>query len=200
MELEVRVCRGSEVEEFLSDAARLRIAVFQEFPYLYKGDEAVEREYLAGYVECSDAVFVVALAPDGVVGISTGLPLAAADLPFRRPFEDVGMDAGGWFYFGESVLDPAWRGRGIGHRFFDGREAHALERGFTRACFCAVERPENHPLRPTGYRPHDVFWGKRGYSRRPDLQARFSWKQVDSEGAEIENVLTYWTRELTSQM
>lgn len=185
---------------FLPDAARLRITVFREYPYLYDGDEEAERDYLAGYADCPGSVFVVALAAGGVVGISTGLPLASADAAFREPFDHAGMDADGWFYFGESVLDKAWRGRGIGHRFFDQREAHARELKFTRTCFCAVQRPEDHPLKPVGYRPHDVFWSRRGYVRRPDLQARFNWRQIDSGGAEVANVLTFWAREPEGQM
>jgi GNAT superfamily N-acetyltransferase len=200
MESEIRICRGSEVGEFLPDAARLRIAVFREFPYLYEGEAGAEQDYLSSYAGCPDSVFVVALAAGGVVGISTGLPLAAADPSFRRPFEDAGFDPGEWFYFGESVLASAWRGRGIGHRFFDGREFHAWELGFHRTCFCAVERPEDHPLKPAGYRSHDGFWSKRGYVRCPGLQARFAWRQVDSQGAEVENVLTFWTHERSAQM
>lgn len=200
MEFEIRICRGGEVEAFLEDAARLRIAVFREFPYLYDGDEAAEREYLASYAASPGSVFVVALAAGAVVGVSTGLPLASADPSFRQPFEDAGLDPGGWFYFGESVLEPGWRGRGIGHRFFDAREARARELGFSRTCFCAVERSPHHPLRPADYRPLDRFWIKRGYRRRDGLQARFEWKQVDSNGAEVENLLTFWTREEAGQM
>ncbi len=200
MEFEIRVCRGGEVEAFLEDAARLRIAVFREFPYLYDGDESAEREYLSAYANGAGSVFVVALASDAVIGISTGLPLSSADPSFRLPFEESGLDPAEWFYFGESVLEPRWRGRGIGHRFFDAREAHARELGFRRTSFCAVERPEDHPLRPAGYRPHDVFWSKRGYRRQPGLQASFEWKQVDSEGSEVENLLTFWTRETPPQI
>lgn len=174
--------------------------MFREFPYLYEGAAAAEREYLAGYAGCPGSVFVLAEAEGTVVGISTGLPLAAADPSFRRPFEDAGFDPGEWFYFGESVLASAWRGRRIGHRFFDEREFHARELGFHRTCFCAVERPEDHPLKPAGYRPHDGFWSKRGYVRCPGLQARFAWRQVDSQGAEVENVLTFWTHERSAQM
>jgi hypothetical protein len=36
-----------------------------------------------------------------------------------------GMDVGRVFYFGESMLLPRCRGRGIGHAFFGHREAHA---------------------------------------------------------------------------
>ena len=200
MPTELRRVTGTGVVDYLQDAARLRISVFREFPYLYAGDEEAEREYLAGYGGCPGSVFVIALGDGKVVGVSTGLPLADAAEAFQAPFKTAGLSPGEWFYCGESVLDPAWRGRGIGHRFFDEREAHARELGLRRTCFCAVERPADHPLRPPGYRPNDLFWGKRGYVKRPDLRARLSWKQVDSAGTEVANDLVFWLREPQVQM
>lgn len=195
MSIEIRRVTGQAVAEYLQEAARLRISVFREFPYLYDGDEESERDYLAGYGECARSVFVLALCDGRVAGISTGLPLEEADEAFRKPFRQAGLDPAVWFYCGESVLDPAWRGRGIGHRFFDEREAHARELGLAKTCFCAVERPADHPLRPAAYRPNDAFWAKRGYVKRPDLRARFEWKQVDSAGAEVANELAFWLRD-----
>ncbi len=194
MPFEIRRCAGEEVRAWLADAARLRISVFREFPYLYQGSEAYEREYLDRYACCPGAVMVLALAEGSVVGVSTGLPLADADEAFRRPFAGEAVEE--WFYFGESVLEPAWRGRGIGHRFFDEREAHARGLGFSKAAFCAVVRPENHPLRPAGYRSHDAFWGRRGFVKQPSMTARLAWEQVDSEGKEVTNELVFWTRSL----
>lgn len=196
MDIEIRRFAGEETRPWLTDAARLRIAVFREYPYLYQGNEAYERDYLHHYARCPRAVLVLALVEGLVVGVSTGLPLADADPAFRRPFDELGRDVAGWFYFGESVLDPAWRGRGIGHRFFDEREAHARESGFRHAAFCAVIRPANHPLRPADYRSHEAFWTKRGFVRHPEMTARLEWEQVDSEGREVENELVFWTRDL----
>ena len=195
MEHSILICGGAAVADYLEDAARLRISVFREFPYLYDGDEAAERDYLLGYAACPGSVFVLAQAEGRVVGVSTGLPLEAADPAFRQPFDAAGGDPADWFYFGESVLAPEWRGRGIGHRFFDEREAHARGLGFDRTCFCAVERPEQHPLKPACYRSNDGFWIRRGYVKRPDMRARFSWRQVDSQGSEVENELVFRTRE-----
>ena len=76
-----------------------------------------------------------------------------------------GFDVASIFYCGESVLEPAYRGHGIGHRFFDLREAHARALGgFRSITFCAVVRPPDHPQRPAEYRPLDAFWRKRGYA------------------------------------
>lgn len=191
--IEVRRLAGDAVRPHLADLARLRIRVFREFPYLYDGTESYEQEYLESYAASGRSVIVVALSDGEVIGVSTGLPLAEADPAFRAPFEGQGIDIGTVFYLGESVLDPRFRGQGIGHRFFDEREAHAAEHGFAITIFCAVERPTDHPLKPEGYRPHDVFWSKRGYVPRPDLHARLAWKQIDAE-ADVENVLTFRVR------
>ena len=200
MEFTVRRLAGEQVLPYLPDAARLRISVFREFPYLYEGDEENERGYLQGYAACPRSVFVLAEAGGKVVGVSTGLPMMDADASFRAPFEKAGIDPAGWFYFGESVLDPIWRRKGIGHAFFDHREQHAMELGFSKFCFCAVVRADDHPLKPEGYRSNDAFWTKRGYVIRPELSCRFSWPQVDLAGEEIENELIYRTRELPPQM
>jgi GNAT superfamily N-acetyltransferase len=192
MEVEVRCFTGREVAGRLDEAARLRISVFREFPYLYEGTEEAERLYLADHAGSPRGVLVVAEAAGRVVGVSTGLPLIDADPAFQAPF-DRPED---WFYFAESVVESEWRGRGIGHRFMEVREDHAKSLGFTRACFCAVERPSDHPLRPPGYRGNDDFWSKRGYRRQPDLRASYAWRQVDSGESEVENELVFWTRDL----
>jgi GNAT superfamily N-acetyltransferase len=194
MSIEIRQVTGAGAMDYLEDAARLRITVFREFPYLYEGDLESEREYLGHYGGCPRSVFVLAICDGKIAGVSTGLPLAEADESFQAPFRRTAMSPREWFYCGESVLDPAWRGKGIGHRFFDEREAHARELGLTKTCFCAVKRPDGHPLRPKDYRPNDVFWTKRGYVKQPELCARFFWKQVDSE-EEVGNELVFWTRE-----
>lgn len=200
MDATIRICTGHEVAGHLEDAARLRISVFREFPYLYDGDQAAEREYLTGYAASPGSVFALAESEGRVVGVSTGLPLEAADAAFREPFEAAEMNPAEWFYFGESVLAPEWRGRGIGHRFFDERETHARSLGFARTCFCAVERSPAHPLRPPGYHANDGFWHRRGYRKQPALRARFSWRQIDSAGTEVENELAFWIRESGDQM
>jgi GNAT superfamily N-acetyltransferase len=194
MAIEIRRVTGKEVLGYLDDAARLRIGVFREFPYLYEGNVESEREYLGHYGECPRSVFVLAFGDGELVGVSTGLPLADADESFQAPFKEAGMDPAEWFYCGESVLDKAWRGKGIGHRFFDEREGHARELGLEKTCFCSVIRPKDHPLCPPDYRSNDVFWTKRGYVKRPELCARFAWKQVDSGDEEVANELVFWTR------
>lgn len=193
--IEILTVSGAQIEPFLADAARLRIEVFREFPYLYEGSLDYEREYLRSYAKSARSVFVLAIRDARVIGISTGLPLEEADESFRKPFVEAGIDPAEIFYLGESVLTRSERGQGIGHRFFDERERHAATLGFTKTVFCAVERPTNHPKRPTDYRSNDPFWTKRGYTKNPDLRAELDWQQVDEpQGQESRNQLIFWEK------
>ncbi|MCM2356181.1 MAG: GNAT family N-acetyltransferase, partial [Arenimonas sp.] len=121
-DLQVRRIAGADLGPWLDAVARLRIAVFRDWPYLYAGDLAYERDYLQAYARSPDSVFVLAFDGDEVVGASTGLPLADDTDQFQRPFREAGRAVDDVFYFGESVLLPAYRGLGLGHRFFDERE------------------------------------------------------------------------------
>lgn len=184
---------GRQIEPHVDAVADLRIQVFREFPYLYDGDAAYEGRYLRKYAESPLSLFVLAMDGPAVVGASTALPLADADDEFQRPFKENGFDVASVFYFGESVLDTRYRGHGIGHCFFDEREAFAARNGFRMTTFCAVDRPKDHPARPAGYRPLDAFWTKRGYERRPDLLTEYAWKDIGDED-ETQKPMVFWLR------
>jgi GNAT superfamily N-acetyltransferase len=122
--------------------------------------------------------------------------MADVEPELAEPFRQHGMDIARIFYCGESVLLPAYRGRGLGHAFFDHREAQARRLGtFTHVAFCAVVRPQDHPLRPQGYVPLDPFWGKRGYAKADGLVAHFDWKDIDEPG-ETQKPMQFWLRSL----
>lgn len=193
--LEVRRYSGPAVVAFLEDVARLRITVFRDWPYLYDGDMGYERDYLAAYAASPRSVFVLAFAGDDVVGASTGIPLAEDSAEFQKPFLEREMDVETVFYFGESVLLPEHRGRGVGHAFFDHREAHARELGgFTTTAFAAVDRDDDDPRRPAGYRSNDAFWEKRGYRRQPGMTMHLGWREVGV--GDVDHPLTFWLRAL----
>lgn len=192
-DIQIRRFGGSEVRGFLDQVAALRIAVFRDWPYLYEGDADYERQYLSAYARSPHAVFVLAVDEGRVVGASTGLPLADDTEAFSAPFRARGMPVERVFYFGESVLLPQYRGLGVGHAFFDRREAHARALGFRWTAFCAVDRDADDPRRPAGHRDNDAFWRKRGYVRQPGMAMRLSWNEVGR--GELEHTLTFWLRD-----
>lgn len=187
-------CCGDEITPYLDAAARLRIGVFREYPYLYEGSAAYEAVYLRRYIECPESLFVCALAAGEVIGVSTALPLTAADEAFQQPFVQAGVAVESFYYLGESCLLPEYRGRGIGNAFFDHRESRARELGYAMTTFCSVLRPLDHPLKPENYRSHTQFWQKRGYHPN-GLVAELEWEQIDAAG-EVKNRLEFWQKPL----
>jgi len=191
----VRALSGDAIQPWLESVAQLRMTVFRDWPYLYAGDVDYERAYLQAYARSTRSVFVLAFDGDTVVGAATGLPLADDDAAFQTPFVDQDVAVDRVFYFGESVLLPQWRGRGIGHRFFDLREAHARALGgFDMTAFASVDRAGDDPRRPPGHRDNDVFWHKRGYVRQPGMTMLLRWDELDA--GEVLHPLTFWTRPL----
>jgi GNAT superfamily N-acetyltransferase len=194
--LHIQRFSGRAINAWLPELARLRIQVFREFPYLYEGSVAYEEKYLKTYADAPDSVIVLVRDGERVVGASSGLPLEAEPPNVIAPFVAHGYDPQRIFYYGESVLLPEYRGRGLGKRFFAEREAHVRELGrFDIACFCAVQRPANHPRRPAGYRPLDALWNRQGFVRHPELQATFSWRDRD-EDAESPKPMVFWLKSL----
>lgn len=191
--MEIRTLRGAEIAPHLDDLARLRIAVFRDFPYLYDGDVDYEANYLRTYAQSAGSLFVLAIADGAVVGAATGMPLAEETGEVKAPFLARGWDPGAVFYFGESVLLGEFRGRGIGVRFFAEREGHAKGAGFGQCAFCAVVRAEDHPRRPQGYVPLDGFWRRRGFVARPELETTFSWRDLDEDAASPKR-MRFWTK------
>ncbi len=191
----VRALTGQALPAALDDVARLRIAVFREWPYLYDGDLDYERIYLQSYRDSHRAIVVGAFDGDRLVGAATGAPLADHAEDFAAAFDDAGLDLSQIFYCAESVLLPDYRGQGVGHAFFDLREDHARDLGFAKCAFCGVQRPADHPMRPANYRPLDVFWHARGYAPLPGVIAHFSWTDL-GEDSETRKPLQFWIREL----
>ncbi|APE44545.1 GNAT family N-acetyltransferase [Sulfitobacter alexandrii] len=195
MALRIVPLTGTALADALPQVARLRIGVFAEWPYLYDGDLAYEERYLQSYRDSEGAIVVGAFDGETLVGASTGTPLADHADDFAAAFAPTGIDLGQVFYCAESVLLPAYRGQGAGHRFFDAREDHARALGFGKSCFCAVMRPEDHPARPAGYRPLDDFWRARGYRPLDGVIARFHWKD-HGETEATAKPLQFWMRDL----
>lgn len=198
-ELRIERYRGQAIAEAIPDLAALRMEVFREFPYLYQGNMVYEQTYLGRYSKDSDSLVVMLYDDNQAVGATTGMPLADEAEEIRAPFAKAGYDLRPVFYFGESLLLPAYRGQGWGKRFFIEREAHARGLGdIETVCFCAVQRPADHPARPADYRGLESFWERLGYCRRPELKAYMRWHDI-GENEETAKAMVFWTKALNDE-
>jgi GNAT superfamily N-acetyltransferase len=173
----------------------LRIRVFRGWPYLYDGTTDYEAEYLAEFIDEPGSVLVVATDGAAVVGAATASPMAGQKPEFQAPLRKRGLDVARIFYFGESVLLPQYQGQGIGHQFFDAREAAARAAGAVHASFCAVIRLDDHPMRPQAPRDLAPFWRARGYAPVEGLTTMLHWQDV-GDADESPHPMQFWMRDL----
>jgi len=194
--IKIRSFTGAGVKTYIPSIAKLRIEVFKEYPFLYVGDMEYETRYLKKFIQCKEAIAVLIFDGPKIVGASTGLPLEDEGLEVQKPFLEHNQNPADYFYFGESVLLHPYRGRGLGHHFFDLREAHVKHlKRFKYICFCTVMRQKNHPRRPKDHMPLENFWKKRGYAEHPELKCSIAWKDMDDD-EESQKPMVFWTKDL----
>ncbi|AVP98282.1 GNAT family N-acetyltransferase [Ahniella affigens] len=194
MSLGLKSLTGVEAAAFLDDLARLRIQVFRDWPYRYEGTLAYEHQYLTAYTRAPSVLLVLALDGDRVVGASSAMRMSDEDASIRAPIEAAGLDPASICYFGESVLDPAYRGRGLGKAFFAARLAHAESLGAADACFAAVIRDQHDPRRPENAANLEPLWRRFGFAPRPGLILRMNWPEIDGVG-DVGHDLQFWFRD-----
>ena len=195
-DIEISRCTGQALAAVIADLAALRVKVFRAWPYLYDGNESYEADYLQIYVRSPRSAVIIARKAGRIVGASTCLPMTDETENVQAPFRARGYDPEKFFYFGESVLLPELRGQGVGVAFFAEREAHARAvSDCDYATFCAVQRPDTHPDKPADFQPLDTFWGRRGFTRRPDLQCEMVWKDL-GQSEETAKPLVFWLKSL----
>lgn len=184
--------KGPEAKEYIGELAQLRMQVFHEWPYIYEGSLQYEKKYLATYFKSSNSFVCLARDQDKIIGASTAVWLPDADENSKRPFLDLKIDLSTVCYFGESVLLPKYRGKGIGLQFMQRREEFAQQLKSVNLCaFCAVKRPKYHPMRPKDYKSLETFWQRYGFIKQPQVTTEFSWQDIgDSE--ETKKPMEFW--------
>ena len=195
MELEVVRLKGSNLHAAIDDLARLRFTVFREYPYLYDGNMEYEKKYLDTYVQCKESVLIAVKDGKDIVGVSTAIPLEFETSDCQKPFIEHHLPLNEIFYFGESVLLPDYRKRGVYRQFFSQREQAAKEYGSKMVAFCAVIRDKTDKRRPKDYNGLDDVWQHFGYEKQPELITRFKWKEIGSEQTTYKPMV-FWMKTL----
>ena len=193
--LKVVCLKGQEIFPYISALANLRVKIFREYPYLYVGDFDYEKNYLQTYTQCNESIMVIVSDKENVVGASTAVPLIFEVKEFQKPFIDHRINIEDIFYFGESILLPAYRGRNIYRRFFEAREAAARLYGSKMTAFCEVERAKDDPRRPKNYKPLDNVWQHFEYQKHPELCAYFPWQEIGETQMSVKPMI-FWLKTL----
>lgn len=202
--IEITTLAGPQAQEVLPALSRLRCDVFRAWPYLYDGTAEYEEEYLSEFARAGDSVIVVARDGPTIVGAATSAPLMSHTSEFAPLFAQHGFAPEQVYYFGESVLLDTYRGRGIGHAFFDAREAAARTASAGRAApfsvlsFCGVVRASDDPRRPADARELAPFWMKRGFEAVAGMVGIYDWQEIGrADEGEIAHPMQFWVRRIT---
>lgn len=186
---------GAAIADVLDDLASLRLDIFLEFPYLYRGRREDELKYLNTYAEAPDACVIVAYDGQAVIGAATGMPLIHEDASTLAAFAGTTFPLNDVYYVGELLFRPAYRNGGLGHKLLARLESHIRSLGRYRKLTCAtVERPDDHPLRPPDYIPITRFLARTGFTRLPGVTTNFIWRETD--GIVRDHPMQFWSREL----
>ncbi len=191
----LELCTGPAVLPYLSEIARLRITIFKEYPYLYKGSQDIETKYLQAYAEASDACVFVVRDGETIIGAVTGVPLSGEPASFTASFAASPIPLNAIYYLGEVLFLPGYRGQGLGSRLLREFEQHVRTLGRYHHLACAtIERPEDHPSKPAGYHPIDGLLTGAGFIRHPELQITLPWPDLDDHVTD--NTMVFWMKEL----
>jgi GNAT superfamily N-acetyltransferase len=194
-EIAVQLLTGSAITDLLGDLATLRLDIFREYPYLYQGRREDELDYLKTYGEAPHACVVPAYDGKAVVGAATGMPLIHEDARMREAFAGTSFPLNELYYVGELLFYPDYRNRGLGRMLLAQLENYVRSLGSYRSLTCAtVERPDDHPLRPSDHIPITRFLSRTGFVRLPGVSTHFIWRETD--GVKRDHPMQFWIREL----
>jgi len=195
-DIHIRSFSGAGIKPYIHSIAKLRSEVLRDYPYFEEPDLNYNTQYLKWISSCKEAIAVLIFDNTTLVGVSLGVPFSLEQHHLQLPFKEKDLDTSSYYFFGESILLKPYRGRGIGHHFFDAREAHVAHLpNFKHICFCVPMQLESCEGRPSDFVPLHDFWRKRGYMHHPEMQVNILRKRM--EGGHLqENKMTFWIKDL----
>ena len=191
---------GADMSQATALVSQFRIEHFKTYPYLYVGNMDYEAEYIAGFAGDPKSMLVLAKHEGQVVAVSTAMPLVTpADIlrDTEKAFKSADRDPKDFYYFGEVIVHPDFRKKGLTRAIYAAQELAAKDMGFSGVCFLTVERDEKDPRKPEGYVSSDVVFRALGYAKLP-ITINYHWPTIGLDGTvrDIDNPLSFWYRKL----
>ncbi len=172
--LDIQLLRSLSIRKYIPSIAKLRLKIFKDHPLFYKGNLDTEIQYLEHFALSKEAVMVAVFEDHELIGVSSGIPLSETTPQLQKPFIEEGLPLAEYFSFGESMILPPYRGRGIGHHFFDLREEHVRHlKRYSHICFSDFSQFTE----TKDYFSLEGFWKKRGYVKHPSLKCHTYWEE-----------------------
>lgn len=174
--IHTEILKGKDLTAYFTELTELRLTVFREYPYLYEGDPAFEKQYLSLFARSKDAFVILAKKGDRTIGAISGLPLVTAQKEIRQifsgPIDDI-------YALCDIVVLKEYRSQKIGsHLYFEFEKVLKKLSTYRKLVFWQAVKPKGDPKRPPDYFPLDSFWKKQGFVKRPDLHCTLTWKEI----------------------
>ena len=191
---------GQTFADYIGIVANMRIKVFYEYPYLYKGSIENENDYLKTYVNNPQSTLVLAKDDEKIIGLSTGIPLASETSLLQacqHQLLEMKIDIQACYYYGEVIVDSAYQGQGISKTLYAQQDTKVKSMEFDKILILTVIRPEHHPLKPINYKNTDTLWPHFGFKKTP-ITITYPWptRQTDGSIKTEQNGLQLWIKEL----
>lgn len=190
------ILKGTEIKNYSDELAKMRLEYFKEYPYLYRGDLENERKNFRNLADNWRSILLIALEGQEIAAVSTATPLDSGyvDVP-QDIFRNMGFINQDLYYFGEIIVHQKFRGIGLASQIFKEQEDFAGILGYQAVCFLAVEREQNHPLKPVDYQENDSIWEHLGY-QKTNKEVFLEWPTAQSNGTveNTKNKLVFWIK------
>ena len=200
MGITVEIYIGQDSTDYIDTISKLRVDVFKEYPYLYEGELCYEKNYMLGYTTDKQAMIAIARVDGKLAGVSTGIPLISNSeivVDAKKVFLQEKIEIGDYYYYGEVIVLPEYRGRGLTTKLYAAQNELIKSWGFKHVCILTVVREIDHPLKPVDYKSPEKMWEHLGFFRNK-LITDYHWPtiQADKSVKDIKNTLEFWTKQL----
>lgn len=194
----IDISSGADLKEHVNIISRLRVDTFKEYPYLYVADIQEEKKYMEAYTNNHDSIISLAKINNNIVGILTGIPLSIDSEitnDVKKKLSEIKCNVNDYYYYGEVIISPEFRGKGISRQLCIVMDDLARSKGYKFACILTIIRPDDHPLKPAGYKPQDSLWKRLGFERT-NIIIDYHWPTIQPDGSilDVKNSLQLWEK------
>lgn len=192
----LEVLRGKELLSNISKLTKLRLAIYQEYPYLYEGNSAFEESYLSLFANSNESMLIIAKDNHQIIGAISGLPLDMAQKEIREVFIQSEIEIKDYYALCDVIVLKQYRSKGVGSILCEEflKQLQKKKRYKKLVLWQIVKAPDD-PKRPKSYFSPDGFWQKLGFIKNPGLMCFLKWIEI-SETKESSHRFEFWLRDL----
>lgn len=201
MNVVIELFVGIQMLSLLPMASQWFMQMYQEFPYLYQGNDSYEHDYTKMYHDVAHAVMAVASVENTYVGMALGLPVYAVDfVPLGALLQEKGYCPQQVFYISDVIVQEKYRKLGIATQLMRVMQEQALSWGYTSLCLATVVRDSSHPLCPSTFQSSDRLWLKLGFLKTDILLEPIIWPTVQPDGTvqDYANSMVLWIKSISA--